>query len=336
MSEHRSTINEGNLFAALPTVDEEANRRLHQRLVDAANAAGLLDVAYRTLDTPVGTLLLAATQKGLVRVAYASQDHDLMLEQLARDVSPRILRAPARLDGVARGIEEYFARRRSAFDVPLDLQLSHGFRRTVLSHLLEIDYGKTASYAAVAKASGHPRAVRAVGSACANNPLPIVVPCHRIVRSDGTIGQYVGGVEAKKTLLTLEAPHEHQCDFERGPGDPRRPDRLAGLGRRGQAGVRRRGVSEQGQGTETYTLLEPDRRLHQSPTPGTLGGHKQGRLYGRLDCPAALRILARGGYSKNRVFFADEQTAIAAGYRPCAACLPEKYAQWKARRDQEP
>lgn len=204
MNERRSTTNEGDLFAALSTVDAEVDRRLHQRLVDAANAAGLLDVAYRTVDTPVGTLLLAATQKGLVRVAYASQDHDRVLEHLARDVSPRVLRAPARLDAVAREIEEYFAGRRRTFDVPLDLRLAHGFRRTVLSHLPEIGYGTTASYAAVAKASGHPKAVRAVGSACANNPLPVVVPCHRVVRSDGTIGQYVGGVEAKETLLTLE------------------------------------------------------------------------------------------------------------------------------------
>jgi methylated-DNA-[protein]-cysteine S-methyltransferase len=197
--------NERDLFAALPTIDEAVSQRLHQRLVDAAHDAGLLDVAYRTIDTPVGTLLLAATAKGLVRVAYAREDHDLVLERLARDVSPRILRAPARLDGVAREIEEYFARRRSTFDVPLDLQLSHGFRRTVLSHLPEIGYGKTASYAAIAKAAGHPKAVRAVGGACANNPLPVVVPCHRVVRSDGTIGQYVGGVEAKHLLLALES-----------------------------------------------------------------------------------------------------------------------------------
>src|SRR5207249_3448352 len=102
-------MKERDLFAALPTIDEAVSRRLHQRLVDAASAAGLLDVAYRTIETPVGMLLLAATPKGLVRVAYASEDHDLVLERLARDVSPRILRAPARLDRVAREIEEYFA-----------------------------------------------------------------------------------------------------------------------------------------------------------------------------------------------------------------------------------
>ena len=205
MNERRAKVDESGLFAALPTIDEEVSRRLHRRLVEAANAAGVLDVAYRTIDTPVGALLLAATQKGLVRVAYASQDHDRVLDGLARDVSPRILQDPARLDRVAREIEEYFAGRRRVFGVPLDLQLSHGFRRTVLSHLREIGYGQTASYAAVAKASGNPKAVRAVGSACASNPLPVVVPCHRVVRSDGTMGQYVGGDEAKDALLTLEA-----------------------------------------------------------------------------------------------------------------------------------
>jgi methylated-DNA-[protein]-cysteine S-methyltransferase len=192
------------LFDALSTVNEDVRRKLHQRLVDAASVAGLLDIAYRTIDTPVGTLLLAATETGLVRVAYANQDHDIVLQQLAHDVSPRVLRAPARLDAVAREIDEYFARRRTSFDVPLDLRLAHGFRRTVLSHLPEIAYGATATYAAVATASGNPKAVRAAGSACANNPLPVVLPCHRVVRSDGGIGQYVGGVEAKKTLLTLE------------------------------------------------------------------------------------------------------------------------------------
>jgi methylated-DNA-[protein]-cysteine S-methyltransferase len=196
--------NERALFDTMPAVDAEASRRLHGRLVDLAGDAGLLDIAYRTVDTPVGALLLAATPRGLVRVAYAVQDHDAVLDHLARAVSPRILRAPARLDAVAREIEEYFAGRRHAFDVPLDLQLAHGFRRAVLAQLREIAYGATASYAAVARAAGHPRAVRAVGTACATNPLPVVVPCHRVVRSDGSIGQYVGGVAAKETLLSLE------------------------------------------------------------------------------------------------------------------------------------
>jgi methylated-DNA-[protein]-cysteine S-methyltransferase len=195
----------GDLFAALPEVDDDALRRLHARLATAANQAGILDVAYRTVDTPVGPLLLAATELGLVRVAYAREDHDLVLDQLAERVSPRVLRAPARLDPAARELDEYFAGRRSLFDLPLDFQLSHGFRRAVLAHLTEIGYGRTASYAAVAAAAGNPKAVRAVGTACATNPLPVVVPCHRVVRSDGAIGQYVGGVDAKQALLTLEA-----------------------------------------------------------------------------------------------------------------------------------
>jgi methylated-DNA-[protein]-cysteine S-methyltransferase len=128
-----------------------------------------------------------------------------VLQQLADRVSPRVLRAPARLDPAAREIEEYFAGRRTRFDLPLDLRLSAGFRRTVLTHLTDIAYGTTASYATVAAAAGNPRAVRAVGSACATNPLPVVLPCHRVVRSDGTIGRYVGGTDAKRTLLTLEA-----------------------------------------------------------------------------------------------------------------------------------
>ncbi len=195
----------GDLFAALPVIDQEATRRLHGRLVRSAAQAGLLDVAYRTIDTPVGTLLLAATARGLVRVAYEREDHAQVLERLARDISPRVLHAPARLDAAAREIDEYFAGLRQAFDLPLDFSLARGFRRLVLTRLPAIGYGQTASYAAIAAAVGNPRAVRAAGTACATNPLPVVVPCHRVVRSDGSIGQYVGGVDAKKALLTLEA-----------------------------------------------------------------------------------------------------------------------------------
>ncbi|WP_436756660.1 methylated-DNA--[protein]-cysteine S-methyltransferase [Streptosporangium sp. V21-05] len=192
------------LFAALPVQDAPAMARLRGRLADRAQREGILDVAYRTLDTPVGTLLLAATGQGLVRVAYAVQDHDAVLRQLAERVSPRILNAPARLDETSRQLEEYFAGRRTRFDLPLDWRLSKGFRREVLTHLREIGYGRTESYAQVAAAAGSPRAVRAVGTACATNPLPVVVPCHRVVRSDGATGGYAGGPEAKRTLLTLE------------------------------------------------------------------------------------------------------------------------------------
>jgi methylated-DNA-[protein]-cysteine S-methyltransferase len=194
-----------NLFDSLPAHDQEATRRLHERLVEAAQRDGLLDLAYRTLDTPVGTLLLAATEQGLVRVAYAREDHDAVLAKLAGAVSPRILRAPTRLDLAARQLDEYFTGGRRAFDLPLDFRLATGFRRAVLAHLPEIGYGRTESYAQVAAATGSPKAVRAVGTACARNPLPVVVPCHRVVRSDGSFGGYVGGEDAKRTLLTLEA-----------------------------------------------------------------------------------------------------------------------------------
>ena len=194
-----------NPLAALPHPDAATLDRLHARLVDAAAADDTLDIAYRMLDTPLGPLLLAATPAGLLRVAYESEDHDTVLTSLAERVSPRVLRAPGRLDDVAREIEDYFAGRRTTFDLPLDLQLAHGFRREVLTHLRDIAYGATASYSAVAAAAGRPTAVRAVGTACAVNPLPIVIPCHRVVRSDGSIGAYLGGVAAKQALLSLEA-----------------------------------------------------------------------------------------------------------------------------------
>lgn len=193
------------LFASLPAIDDDAQRRLHARLAAAAAEDGLLDIAYRTIDSPVGTLLLAATDAGLVRVAFAREDHEAVLATLADKISPRILKAPGRLDAVASQIDEYFAGSRTLFELPLDYQLSAGFRRQVLAHLPDIGYGKTASYAAVAQLAGNPRAVRAVGTACATNPLPLVVPCHRVVRSDGTAGGYVGGPDAKLTLLALEA-----------------------------------------------------------------------------------------------------------------------------------
>ena len=187
-------------------IDQSDVDRLRARLAAAAEAEGILDVAYRTLDTPVGPLLLAATERGLVRVAYPNQGHDAVLQALADHVSPRVLHAPGRLDPVVRELEDYFAGRRHHFDVPLDWRLSTGFRATVLHHLAtDVDYGSTASYAALAMLAGNPKAVRAVGTACATNPLPVVVPCHRVVRSDGAIGNYAGGVEAKRTLLALEA-----------------------------------------------------------------------------------------------------------------------------------
>ncbi len=190
---------------ALDLVDPAQLARLHAALELAANRDGVLDVAYRTIDTPVGSLLLAATERGIVRVAFASEGHDTVLEALAQRLSPRILRAPRRLDSAAGELDEYFAGRRTAFDLPLDLSLAKGFRREVLEHLRAIGFGRTETYTEVAAATGSPRAVRAVGSACATNPLPVVIPCHRVLRSDGSLGGYLGGLEAKRTLLDLEA-----------------------------------------------------------------------------------------------------------------------------------
>lgn len=201
-----STVGEPGVSALLGITapgDREL-RRLHDRLVTAADEDGILDIGYTTIDSPVGPLLLAATSKGLVRVAYQSEDHDRVLSTLASRISPRILRDPKRLDAVAREIGEYFAGRRTVFDLPLDFSLSHGFRQVVQQQLPQIGYGKTRSYGEVAAMVGKPKAVRAVGTACATNPVPIVVPCHRVLRADGSLGGYAGGPEAKSTLLTLE------------------------------------------------------------------------------------------------------------------------------------
>jgi methylated-DNA-[protein]-cysteine S-methyltransferase len=194
-----------NLDDAFP-VDAADLAALRARLAGSAAGADLLDVAYRVVASPVGDLLLAATPAGIVRVAFAVEGHDAVLQQLADRISPRVLEAPGRLDAVARELDEYFAGRRHAFDLPLDRQLSSGFRRTVLERLADdVGYGTTASYSALAALAGSPRAVRAVGTACATNPIPVLVPCHRVVRSDGTPGNYRGGPAAKLALLELEA-----------------------------------------------------------------------------------------------------------------------------------
>jgi len=192
-----------DLFAS-PS-DADTLSKLRHRLELAAEAEGLLDVAYTTVDSPVGTLLLAATRTGLVRVAYDIEDHDRVLDTLSQKISPRVLRAPKRLDVAARELDEYFRGQRRVFDLPLDLSLSTGFRQLVQRHLPGIAYGQTRTYRQVAELVGNPKAVRAVGTACATNPLPVVVPCHRVLRTDGTLGGYVGGPEAKTALLTLEA-----------------------------------------------------------------------------------------------------------------------------------
>jgi methylated-DNA-[protein]-cysteine S-methyltransferase len=201
-------MNQNNhLFSApeFPAPEPATLVRLHRQLEEASEREGLLDVAYRTVDSPVGRLLLAATPRGLVRIAYDTEDHDRVLETLAGRLSPRVLRAPKRLDTAARELEEYFGGHRRAFDLPLDRSLSHGFRLLVQQNLPSIGYGQTRSYGQVAELVGNPKAVRAVGTACATNPLPVVVPCHRVLKADGTPGGYVGGPDAKVTLLSLEA-----------------------------------------------------------------------------------------------------------------------------------
>ncbi len=203
MASERPDQDFAELFGSPPGDDELA--ALYTRLAVRAEEEGLLDLAYRTLDTLVGTLLLAATPTGLVRVAYEREGLDTVLGQLADRVSPRILQAPRRLDEVARQLEEYFTGQRTQFDLPLDLRLSAGFRRSVLNYLPAVGYGQTASYKSVAAAVHNPKAVRAVGTACATNPLPVVIPCHRVIRSDGQLGPYLGGATIKHQLLDMEA-----------------------------------------------------------------------------------------------------------------------------------
>jgi methylated-DNA-[protein]-cysteine S-methyltransferase len=200
-----SHVTSADLTAACPVADTDLNQ-LRARLTTAVVSRGVLDVAYRIIDTPIGELLLAATPAGLVRVAFASEGLDGVLQQLADRISPRVLPAPARLGTVARQVDQYFAGQREGFDIPLDWQLASGFRRTVLARLsAEVAYGHITSYSALAALAGSPRAVRAAGTACATNPIPVIVPCHRVIRLDGSAGGYRGGPEAKRILLGLES-----------------------------------------------------------------------------------------------------------------------------------
>lgn len=191
-----------DLAGALPAAKLDA---LRSTLVERAAERDLLDVAYRSLDTDLGTLLLAGTPAGLVSVTFDGDHPDATLERLAAAISPRILEAPTRLDDAARRLDALIAGRARTFEGALDLTLARGFGRQVVERLREIPYGQTRSYAEVAQAVGSPKAVRAVGTACRRNPLPIAIPCHRVVRSDGQLGQYAGGVEAKRLLLGVEA-----------------------------------------------------------------------------------------------------------------------------------
>ncbi len=170
-----------------------------------AEAEGLVDVAYTSVDSPLGPLVLAATPRGLVRVAYTDHSsQDEVLEELAARVSPRVLEAPARLDPVRRELDEYFAGRRTEFDTPVDWSRLGGFTRKVLRATARIGFGHTGTYRSVATGAGSPRAVRAAGNALGANPMPVIVPCHRVLRTGGALGGYTGGIERKEFLLRLE------------------------------------------------------------------------------------------------------------------------------------
>src|SRR5215210_644105 len=174
-------------------------------LAERADEEGLLDVAYTSVDSPLGPLVVAATPQGLVRVSYSEfRGEDEVLEELARRVSPPVLEAPARLDGVRRELDEYFEGRRRRFDVSIDWSHRAGFTREVLRATAAIRFGEVSTYAGVAKAAGSPRAVRAAGNALGSNPMPVIVPCHRVLRTGGTLGGYTGGLERKEFLLRLE------------------------------------------------------------------------------------------------------------------------------------
>jgi len=192
---------------------ESALRRAASRVPDAgapalaerAAAEGLLDVAYTTVDSPLGPLMIAATPRGLVRVSYSQfRDDDAVLADLARRVSPRVLEAPGRLDRARRELDEYFEGRRTEFDLSIDWTLTRGFTTEVLRATAAVGFGQTSTYAEVAGAAGSPRAVRAAGNSLGSNPMPIVVPCHRVLRTGGALGGYTGGVERKEFLLRLE------------------------------------------------------------------------------------------------------------------------------------
>jgi methylated-DNA-[protein]-cysteine S-methyltransferase len=172
----------------------------------AAAAAGLLDVAYATLDSPVGRLLVASTPRGLVRIAYldSGDDEEAALTDLAARISPRVLAAPARVDEPRRELDEYFAGRLSTFSVPIDWRLTHGFGRRVLRATARIPFGESSTYKQVATAAGSPRGHRAAGNALGHNPIPIIVPCHRVLHTGGGIGGYTGGLARKRVLLEVE------------------------------------------------------------------------------------------------------------------------------------
>lgn len=185
-------------------ISTEEIQQLRGRLTRRARNRKLLDVSYRVMESPVGKLLLAATPQGLVRVAFESEGFGSVLDSLAEHLGPRVMESPQALEPVVVELEEYFAGERKHFDLVLDRSLSAGFRSTIHQLLPNIGYGQTWTYKELAARAGSPKAVRAVGTACARNPLPVIVPCHRVLRSDGSLGGYLGGTPVKQHLLDLE------------------------------------------------------------------------------------------------------------------------------------
>jgi len=175
-----------------------------RRVSERAAEEGFADISYAPVDSPFGTLHAATTKRGLVRVAFPEESVESVLEALARRLSPRIVEAPASLDAVKRELEEYFAGRRRTFDLALDWALIAPFGRRVLRMTAAIPYGGHLSYAEVAAEAGSPRGARAAGNALGANPIPIVIPCHRVLRSGGALGGYGGGLDRKRFLLELE------------------------------------------------------------------------------------------------------------------------------------
>ena len=182
----------------------DAVERAAARFRDQAALAGLVDIAYGWVDTPLGHLLVAATDEGVLRVGFDHESIDRTLAELARKVSPRILRDDARLEKARRQLGEYFEGHRKIFDMPLDRRLIHGFHRQVLAVTERIPYGSVSTYKKVAEGAGSPRASRAAGNALGANPIPIIIPCHRVVATGRGLGGYGGGLDKKQLLLDLE------------------------------------------------------------------------------------------------------------------------------------
>jgi methylated-DNA-[protein]-cysteine S-methyltransferase len=198
-------MNTNDMKRLAPSSDAASrSREAAARLRELAADRHLLDVAIATVGSPIGDLLIAVTERGLVRVAFQDEDRDDVLEELSRRLSPRILESARASDEVRRELDQYFAGERTRFDVTVDRRLIGDFARKVLGATARVPFGRTTTYGEVATKIGSPRAARAVGNALGSNPIPIVIPCHRVLRSGGALGGYGGGVDRKQRLLRLE------------------------------------------------------------------------------------------------------------------------------------